>query len=104
MNRNEFKEAKGRLGNLVLTQVLHQFPDLSPGLIQWNLLRIFGVYIPIEDIYKESATERPSVCSVCWSTEPHDKDCHDFTNKQQMSDLLLGLEDAIRTGVAEGAD
>jgi len=104
VNRNEFKEAKGRLGDLVLIQVLHQFPDLSPGLIQWNILRIFGVYIPIADIDKESARERPSVCSVCWSTEPHDEDGHDFTNKQEMADLLLGLEDAIRTGVVEGVD
>jgi hypothetical protein len=104
VNRNEFKEATGRLGDLVLTQVLHQFSDRRPGLIQWNILCIFGVYIPIEDINKESARERPFVCSVCWSTEPHDEDCHDFTNKQEMADLLLGLEDAIRTGVAADSD
>jgi len=98
MNKEEFQEATNRLGRLVLYQVVNQFPGLCPASIQWNLMRIFGIYISADDVEREAARERPSVCSVCWSTEPHDEDGHDFTNKQEMADLLLGLEDAIRCG------
>ena len=98
MNKKEFQETKDELANLVIIQMRSQFPALTPDLFQWNLLRIFGLYVPAEEIDREAARETTETCAVCWSHEQHDEGSHDYTNKRTMADLPLNLEASIRNG------
>ena len=91
LKESEISTRVSRLGMLVMGHVLAVFPELTPDGIQWLLMRVFGVRIPLEVIVVHSKLPRLSRCDNCWSLL-HNNPCTDWGVKQEMADLMLGLE------------
>ena len=95
MDRDEFRVATEQLGKIVVKHTARTFPDMSQGGLQWNVLKIFGILAPLEVIESECTKVTSSPCPECWSELPHGYGGHDFSIKEKMADMLLGLEAAI---------